>query len=44
MFKKIVNLWNDDNIDKDFTFEAKVPIDKVGEFEYPLIWDSANPS
>jgi len=42
MFKRMVNLWNDDNIDKDFTFEAKIPMDKIEDYEIPLIWDPEN--
>jgi len=44
MFKRMVNFWNDDNIDKDLTFEAKIPMDKIEDFELPLIFDPENPS
>jgi len=44
MFKKAANLWNEDKLDKDFTFEAKIPMDTIKDYEYPLIWDPENPS
>ena len=44
MFKRMANRWDDDRIDKDFTFEAKIPMNVIKDFEYPLIWDPENPS
>ena len=40
--KRALNLWNDDSIDQDFSFEQKQKKEKVPQHGFHYVWDDKN--